>query len=135
MIGTSFRVLVVDDELPWAQLVAEWLRQSGHSVDVATSAEAGLARIQEEAFDVVLVDMVMPPPGMDGKQTREWNKIFNEVERGRFDGARHKLDEFEERYGATDETRALRPQLDALGPDVRGRPEGRGRGKKHRDDD
>jgi DNA-binding NtrC family response regulator len=66
MIGTSFRVLVVDDELPWAQLVAEWLRQAGHQVDIATSGEAGLARIQEEAFDVVLVDMVMPAPGVDG---------------------------------------------------------------------
>jgi tRNA A-37 threonylcarbamoyl transferase component Bud32 len=76
-----------------------------------------------------------PPPGMDGKQTKEWNKIFEELERGHFEGARHKLDEFEDRYGATDETRELRPQLDALGPDVHGRPEGRGRGKKHHGDD
>jgi tRNA A-37 threonylcarbamoyl transferase component Bud32 len=83
----------------------------------------------------------IPPPGMDGKQTREWNKIFEELEKGHFEGARHKLDEFEERYGETDETRELKPQLDALGPDVRG-PEGRGegrgdkrgRGKKHHDD-
>jgi hypothetical protein len=84
-----------------------------------------------------------PPPGMDGKQTREWNKIFDELEKGHFEGARHKLDEFEENYGETDETRALKPQLDALGPDVRGsegrgpegRGEGRGRGKKHKGND
>jgi DNA-binding NtrC family response regulator len=64
--GTPYRVLVVDDELPWAQLVAEWLGQSGHQVEIATSAEAGLARLRDEAFDVALVDMVMPGPGLDG---------------------------------------------------------------------
>jgi len=82
---------------------------------------------------------VTPPPGMDGKQTREWNKIFEEVEKGHFEGARHKLDDFEDRYGTTDQTRELRPQLDALGSDVRGPEHGpggpHGRGKKHHDDD
>jgi len=82
---------------------------------------------------------VTPPPGMDGKKTREWNKIFEEVEKSHFEGARHKLDEFEDRYGTTDQTRELRPQLDALGPDVHGPEHGPGRphgkGKKHHDDD
>ena len=64
--GPSYRVLVVDDERAWAQLVAEWLGQAGHQVEMALSAEAGLARLQEEAFDVALVDMVMPGPGLDG---------------------------------------------------------------------
>ncbi|HEU4732822.1 MAG TPA: hypothetical protein VFT22_33230, partial [Kofleriaceae bacterium] len=82
---------------------------------------------------------VTPPPGMDGKQTRDWNKIFEELEKGHFEGAQHKLEEFEDRYGETDETRALKSQIDALGPDVPREPEGargpgRGRGKKHHDD-
>ena len=77
---------------------------------------------------------VTPPPGMDGKQTRDWNKMIEELERGHFDGARRKLREFEDRYGQTDQTRALAPQLDRLGPDVPGGPAwSRGRGKKHRD--
>ncbi|HEY0477260.1 MAG TPA: serine/threonine-protein kinase [Kofleriaceae bacterium] len=81
-----------------------------------------------------------PPAGMDGKQTRDWNKIIEELERGHFEDARHKLRDFEDKYGQTDETRELGPQLDALGPDLRGRPDGRGRegprgrGKKHHDD-
>jgi serine/threonine-protein kinase len=74
-----------------------------------------------------------PPPGMDGKQSRDWHKIVEELQDGHFEGAREKLREFEDKYGETDETRELRPQLDALGPDVRRGP-GRGRGKKHRDD-
>jgi serine/threonine protein kinase len=83
-----------------------------------------------------------PPPGMDGKQTKEWNKIFDELDKGHFDGARHKLDEFEDRYGQTDETRELRPQLDALGGDAPRESDGphgpggpHGKGKKHRDHD
>jgi hypothetical protein len=78
---------------------------------------------------------------MDDKQTRDWNKIVEELERGHFEGARHKLREFEAKYGQTDETRELGPRLDALGPDHprgpgRG-PDGppRGRGKKHHGDD
>ena len=71
---------------------------------------------------------------MDGKQTRDWNKIIEELQRGHFDGARRKLREFEDRYGQTDETRALAPQLDQLGPDVPASPAwSHGRGKKHRD--
>jgi DNA-binding NtrC family response regulator len=64
--ASQYRVLVVDDERAWAQLVAEWLGQAGHQVEIVLSAEAGLARIHEEAFDVALVDMVMPGPGLDG---------------------------------------------------------------------
>jgi len=66
MTGTPYRVLVVDDEPAWSQLVAEWLGQAGYQVEIASSAEAGLARLQDEAFDVALVDMVMPGPGLDG---------------------------------------------------------------------
>jgi len=65
MTGTPYRVLVVDDEPAWSQLVAEWLGQAGYQVEIASSAEAGLARLQDEAFDVALVDMVMPGPGLD----------------------------------------------------------------------
>ena len=79
---------------------------------------------------------VTPPVGMDGKQTRDWNKIVEALDRGHYDDARHKLREFEDKYGQTDETRALAPQLEQLGPDVPhgpGGPPGHGRGKKHRD--
>ncbi|MEO7731197.1 MAG: hypothetical protein ABIY55_09515 [Kofleriaceae bacterium] len=69
------------------------------------------------------------PPGMDGKQSKKWNQIFEELDKGHREGARHKLDEFEDHYGELDETRALRTQLDALGPDAP-----RGRGKRAHDD-
>jgi eukaryotic-like serine/threonine-protein kinase len=77
---------------------------------------------------------VMPPAGMDDKQIRDWNKIVEELERGHRDGARRKLREFEDRYGQTDETRALSQQLDHLGAEPPRPPEWpHGRGKKHRE--
>jgi hypothetical protein len=79
---------------------------------------------------------VAPPAGMDGKQTRDWDRMVDALRHGHYDDARHKLREFEDRYGQTDETRALAPQLDQLGPDApRGPagPPGHGRGKKHRE--
>jgi serine/threonine-protein kinase len=81
------------------------------------------------------------PPARTGKQAKDWNKVLEEIDRGHYDGARHKLDELEDRYGETDDTRALRQQLDALGPEPHDPPEpprppgppGHGRGKKHHD--
>jgi serine/threonine-protein kinase len=58
-----------------------------------------------------------PPPNLSGKAARDWNHLVDELERGHFDGARHKLDDFERKYGATPETQSLRDQLDALPPD------------------
>jgi eukaryotic-like serine/threonine-protein kinase len=87
---------------------------------------------------------VVAPTGMDGKQTRDWSKIVEALQRGHHEDARHKLREFEDKYGQTDETRALAPQLDQLGPDAPHGPggppgpggpgpSGHGRGRKHRD--
>src|SRR5262245_17130702 len=64
-VASPFRVLVVDDEAPLAELVADLISRSGCcQADTATSGEAGLARVQEESYDVIVLDMVMP--GMDG---------------------------------------------------------------------
>jgi hypothetical protein len=87
---------------------------------------------------------VVAPTGMDGKQTRDWSKIVEALQRGHHEDARHKLREFEDKYGQTDETRALAPQLDQLGPDAPHGPggppgpggpgpPGHGRGRKHHD--
>lgn len=63
------RVLAIDDRHDMCLLVKEYLERAGASVDTASSAEEGLARIaraeaQGRAFDVVVMDMQMP--GLDG---------------------------------------------------------------------
>jgi serine/threonine protein kinase len=75
------------------------------------------------------------PPVLDKHAAKDWQKIADDVRRGHYEPARHHLEEFEERYGETPESRALRDQLDALPEHDRPPgPPGRGKGK-HRDED
>ena len=54
------RVLVVDDDVDFADSLAELLRAEGLRVDVAYSARDALELMRERAFDLTLVDMKMP---------------------------------------------------------------------------
>lgn len=58
------RILVVDDERFFRELLSEILTGLGHSVRVASSGEDALRLLGEERFDLVLTDLVMP--GIDG---------------------------------------------------------------------
>jgi signal transduction histidine kinase len=54
------RILVVDDELGIRQGVQRALRSEGHTVDIADAMAAARARIQQELYDLVLLDVMMP---------------------------------------------------------------------------
>jgi DNA-binding NtrC family response regulator len=56
------RILVVDDEARGADLLRRELADRGHAVEAATSSAAALARLAEQAFDLVVTDLRMPPP-------------------------------------------------------------------------
>jgi two-component system, NtrC family, response regulator AtoC len=60
----GFRILVVDDDSQYGELVHDYLTDAGHTVDVALTAEEGLTRVQAGGLDVVLLDLSMPH--MDG---------------------------------------------------------------------
>ncbi len=60
----SLRILVVDDDSDHAESVADILTMRGHDVDIAGSAESGIAKYRAAPFDVVLMDVKMP--GMNG---------------------------------------------------------------------
>jgi two-component system chemotaxis sensor kinase CheA len=57
-------VLVVDDSLTTRMLERSILESAGYAVDVAASAEEGLAKARETSYGLFLVDVEMP--GMDG---------------------------------------------------------------------
>lgn len=57
------RVLVIDDDKHLAETIAESLERRGHSCAVATSGKAGLAKVEQEPFDVVLTDLKMADLG------------------------------------------------------------------------
>jgi adenylate cyclase len=63
------RVLVVDDESPNRDLLSRRLVNEGHVVVEAEGGSAALRLIEDEAFDLVLLDMMMPD--VDGLETLE----------------------------------------------------------------
>jgi two-component system response regulator PilR (NtrC family)/two-component system response regulator HydG len=60
----SARILVVEDEEVLRTNLVELLARAGHDVEGVGSAEAGLARVLEAEFSIVLTDIRLP--GMDG---------------------------------------------------------------------
>jgi CheY-like chemotaxis protein len=56
----SFQVLVVDDEEPVLDVLADMLRDRGHEVRVALGGEAGLTEFQRWRPQVVFSDLGMP---------------------------------------------------------------------------
>jgi DNA-binding response OmpR family regulator len=54
------RALIVEDDATIAGFVARGLREAGFAVDVAADGEAALARTAQQAYDVAIVDLMLP---------------------------------------------------------------------------
>jgi len=61
------RVLIVDDEEQFAQVLAERLRLRNYDVTTCGSGEAAIEKIRQYNFDVAILDVQMP--GMSGIET------------------------------------------------------------------
>lgn len=57
---TSYRALVVDDEEVVLASVERTLSREGFAVDKVLTAEDALLKLSEEAYDVVITDLMMP---------------------------------------------------------------------------
>ena len=60
------KVLLVDDEEDFVNTLAERMKNRGMDVTTSTSAMEALGKIEEESFDAVVLDLMMP--GFDGLQ-------------------------------------------------------------------
>jgi DNA-binding response OmpR family regulator len=60
------RVLAIDDQRYFRELVAAMLAQEGYEAETAASGEEALRILEHSAFDLVLTDLVMP--GIDGSE-------------------------------------------------------------------
>ena len=61
------KVLLVDDEEEFIELMSQRLETRGLKVVAATSGEKALALVDDQSFDVAVVDLAMP--GIDGIET------------------------------------------------------------------
>lgn len=59
-VSRSARILVVDDDVAMRRAHERLLRAEGHEVQTAEDGSAGLAVIQREWFDLILLDMMLP---------------------------------------------------------------------------
>ena len=58
------RALIIEDDEVVARFIAKGLRQHGYLVDVARDGRDGLFQALEQAYDVMIVDRMLP--GLDG---------------------------------------------------------------------
>ena len=54
------RVLLIEDDVRLAGMVADYLRAAGLEAAHATTGAAGLADLQRGSFDLVLLDLMLP---------------------------------------------------------------------------
>ena len=69
MPDSSKHLLLVEDEAPLREAIAEQLADRGYEVQQADSGEAALARLVEFAFDLIVTDLRLP--GIDGSAVIE----------------------------------------------------------------
>jgi len=62
--GDPMRILVVEDEVKTADYLKRGLEESGYRVEVARNGVDGKHLIEEEPFDLVILDVMLP--GLDG---------------------------------------------------------------------
>ena len=57
-------ILIVDDEASVRDSLYQWFKDDGYRVDTAADAAGALKKLQENPWDIILLDIKMP--GMDG---------------------------------------------------------------------
>jgi two-component system, NtrC family, response regulator AtoC len=69
MADIQKHLLIVEDEAPLRQAIAEQLADRGYQVEQADSGEAAIARLADFAFDIIITDLRLP--GLDGSAVVE----------------------------------------------------------------
>lgn len=69
------KLLVVDDEKNIRLLLTQCLEDAGYPVTTAVDGEHAIGKVEEEGFDLVLLDMKLP--GMDGLQVLRKMRALN----------------------------------------------------------
>ena len=65
-MSSHARILIIEDEPDIARVLSDLLRSEGYQVTTALTAAAGLAHIQQNPTDLLLLDLMLP--GMGGME-------------------------------------------------------------------
>lgn len=74
-MGTELKILLVDDEKDFRNLLWVILEKEGYTTDVAENGDMAIDMVKKNHYDVVLTDMKMN--GMDGIQLLEYIKVLD----------------------------------------------------------
>ncbi len=64
---TALRVFIVDDDIDFAESLAEVIKKRGHHVEMAHSGEDAVERFRDADFDIAFMDVKLP--GMNGVES------------------------------------------------------------------
>ena len=54
------KILIADDEIELASALAKILRKNNYSVDITNDGEEALLRFEQESYDAIILDIMMP---------------------------------------------------------------------------
>ena len=60
MTDDGIRILMIEDDQRLAQMLRDYLKQAGMTVAVADDAARGLAHLEKQPYDMVLLDLMLP---------------------------------------------------------------------------
>ena len=63
MTSTFARLLLVDDDRSFLEILTDRLREAGYFVDATSDGADALRRAQDSSYDVALLDLIMPGLG------------------------------------------------------------------------
>jgi two-component system cell cycle response regulator len=76
----KFRILVVDDDRDAVGLLVQWLQMEGYETHSAGSGAEALQRIQRDRPDLVLLDLLIPPPdGLEVIRTVKKDRLMSTI--------------------------------------------------------
>jgi len=70
----DIKILIVDDEIAFANTLAQRLQMRGLKVGIAYDGEQALSKLKEDELDVIVLDLKMP--GMGGME------VLQEIKKG-----------------------------------------------------
>ena len=69
------RILSVDDEASFTELIKNYFEPRGYDIDIASSGDVGVELCRKKKYDVVLLDLKMV--GLDGDEVMREIQVIN----------------------------------------------------------